>query len=165
VSQSATPVRSAALVAITAGLLSLASAAFAQSAEEGTYVSAAELSAKVAKTTDGTALYTVPTGPGAVVLAARRDRDGEVEVHDRLNDEFVAREGHASVRVGGRVEGNRQTAPNEWRGGQITGGRVYQMSPGDVLWIPAGMPHQVLVPTGKSFSYLAFKYPKVEAAH
>lgn len=140
------------------GLTGLAGTAVAQPAEEGSFVSAAALSAKVAKLTDGVGTYAVPTGPGDVVLMVRRDRDGEVEVHTKLNDEFVAQEGHASIRVGGRVEGNRQTAPNEYRGGKMTGGRVYQLAPGDVLWIPAGSPHQMLVPKGKSFSYLAFKF-------
>jgi hypothetical protein len=32
------------------------------------------------------------------------------------------------------------------------------MGPGDVLWIPAGAPHQSLVPKGGDFRYLAFKF-------
>jgi mannose-6-phosphate isomerase-like protein (cupin superfamily) len=140
------------------GLAGLGGVAAAQAPGEGTYVAAAQLRANVAKTTDGLATFTVPTGPGATVLIAHREKDGEVEVHTRLNDEFVAHDGHAGVRVGGKVEGNRQTGPDEWRGGVITGGRTYQLSPGDVLWIPAGSPHQVLVPKGGSFSYLAFKF-------
>jgi len=134
-----------------------AAPAGAQAADEGHYVSAAELGAMVAKTKDGLATAPVPTGPGATVLAARRDGVGEVEVHERLNDEFVVQAGHATVRVGGKVAGNRQTAPGEWRGGTITGGASYQLAPGDVLWIPAGSPHQV-TPKGGTFRYLAFKF-------
>ena len=119
---------------------------------------AAELKAKVARPVDGMVGFTVPTGPGAVVVTVRRDADGRVEVHTRLNDEFVVQEGSAQVRVGGRVEGNREVSPGEWRGGTITGGRTYAMSAGDVLWIPAGAPHQVLVPKGGSFRYLALKF-------
>jgi uncharacterized RmlC-like cupin family protein len=62
------------------------------------------------------------------------------------------------VRVGASVSGNRQTAPGEWRGGAMEGGSFYNLSPGDVLWIPAGRPHQTLVAKGASFSYLAFKF-------
>lgn len=140
------------------GLLALGGAALAEAPDEGGYVPAGKLRANVAKTADGLATFAIPTGPGATVLMVRRQKDGEVEVHTKLNDEFVAHDGHASVRVGGRVEGNRETAPGEWRGGTVTGGRTYQLSPGDVLWIPAGAPHQVLVPKGGSFSYLAFKF-------
>jgi quercetin dioxygenase-like cupin family protein len=56
------------------------------------------------------------------------------------------------------VTGNRQTAPGEFRGGTISGGRDYQLAPGDILWIPAGAPHQV-TPKGGDFRYLAFKFP------
>ncbi|HEY2359002.1 MAG TPA: AraC family ligand binding domain-containing protein [Phenylobacterium sp.] len=134
-----------------------AAPARAQEPDEGHYVSAAELGAMVAKTKDGFATAPVPTGPGATVLAARRDGVGEVEVHEHLNDEFVVQAGHATVRVGGKVAGNRQTAPGEWRGGTVTGGHSYQLAPGDVLWIPAGSPHQV-TPKGGTFRYLAFKF-------
>ena len=100
----------------------------------------------------------VPTGPGATILMVRRDRDGDVEVHEHLNDEFVVQAGHAVVRVGGTVSGNHQTAPGEWRGGTIADGSLYHLSPGDVLWIPAGQPHQTLISKGGSFTYLAFKF-------
>jgi mannose-6-phosphate isomerase-like protein (cupin superfamily) len=140
----------------SASLLILAAApAFA---DEPHYVSASQLQALVAKMSDGLSTAPVPTGPGAVVLMAHRDRTGQVEVHTRLNDEFIVQEGRAAVLVGGRVEGNRETAPNEWRGGSIVGGRRYDMGPGDVLWIPAGVPHQVVVPPKGSFHYLAVKF-------
>jgi mannose-6-phosphate isomerase-like protein (cupin superfamily) len=146
---------------LIAGLLlalaGVATAAGAQALDEGHYVSAAELRAMVAQTKDGLATTPLPTGPGATVLAAHRDREGEAEVHEHLNDEFVVQAGHATVHVGGKVTGNRQTAPGEWRGGTIVGGRVYQLAPGDVLWIPAGSPHQV-TPKGGAFRYLAFKF-------
>jgi quercetin dioxygenase-like cupin family protein len=135
-----------------------ASAAPAPAADEPHHVAAAALRAMVATTKDGVVIAPVPTGAGATVLMVRRDRGGEVEVHDHLNDEFVVQAGHAVVRVGGTVSGNRQTAPGEWRGGTMEGGSFYRLSPGDVLWIPAGQPHQTLVSTGGSFSYLAFKF-------
>jgi len=141
------------------GLLAagVAASAAAQAPDDGRYVSAAELKALVAKTVDGVVTAPVPTGPGATVLAARRDKEGDVEVHDHLNDEFVVQSGHATVRVGGKLTGQHQIAPGEWRGGTITGGRSYQLAPGDVLWIPAGAPHQV-TPKGGPFSYLAIKF-------
>ena len=129
-----------------------------QGRDEPRYVSARELRAKVAKTTDGLAGFYLPTGPGAVMVMAHRRKTGEVEAHTRLNDAFVAQDGHATVLVGGRVEGNGEAAPGEWRGRALLGGQAYEMSPGDVLWIPAGVPHQVVVPQGGSFSYIAIKF-------
>jgi mannose-6-phosphate isomerase-like protein (cupin superfamily) len=143
-----------------AGLLAagLASGTTARAADAPHHVQAAKLKAMVATTKDGVIIAPVPTGAGATVLMVRRDRDGDVEVHEHLNDEFVVQAGHAVVRVGGTVSGNRQTAPGEWRGGTITDGSFYHLSPGDVLWIPAGQPHQTLVGKGGSFSYLAVKF-------
>ena len=140
------------------GLLTAASAATAADTAQGVYVPAAQIAALAAKTKDGVATAPVPAGPGTTMLAAHRTADGQVEVHLKLNDEFVVQSGHATVLVGGKVEGNRETAPGEWRGGKITGARSYQLGAGDVLWIPAGAPHQTLVPKGGDFRYLAFKF-------
>lgn len=148
--------RAGILLAAAVALAGLATRALA--ADQARRVTGAEITAMVATLKDGLATAPLPTGPGAVVLAARRDRDGEVEVHEHLNDELVIRSGHAVFRVGGTVAGNRQTAPGEWRGGTITGGDLYRMGPGDVLWIPAGMPHQALVDKGDPLSYLAIKF-------
>ena len=145
------------VVLASAGLIAAGAAAAAQPSGEGVFVPAAKLATMVAKTTDGLATAPVPTGPGTTLLIARRDADGQVEVHERLNDEFVIQKGSATVLVGGQVEGNRQTAPGEWRGGTVTGAHAYQVGPGDVLWIPARAPHQVLKPRG-GFTYLAFKF-------
>lgn len=141
------------------GALALAGSAFAQAADEGSKLTANELAALVARIgPSGSVNAAVPTGPGATVLIVRREALGDVEVHDKVNDEFVVQSGHASVRVGGKVEGARQTAPGEWRGGTIAGGRTHQLAPGDVLWIPAGSPHQVTASKADPFVYLAVKF-------
>jgi mannose-6-phosphate isomerase-like protein (cupin superfamily) len=144
--------------ALIASLLAIAGATAVRAADQARRTTDAEVSALVATLKDGVATAPLPTGAGAIVLSARRDRDGEVEVHDHLNDELVVRSGHAVIRVGGTVAGNRQTGAGEWRGGTMSGGDLYRVGPGDVLWIPAGAPHQVLVRQGGSFSYLAIKF-------
>lgn len=121
-------------------------------------LSSAELSKMVAETTDGLASSPLPLGAkGPVVIVAHRTKTGEAEVHEGLNDVFVVHSGRASVLVGGKVEGQRLASPGEWRGGKIAGAQAFQLAPGDILWIPAGQPHQVIVPTGGDFSYMAFK--------
>jgi mannose-6-phosphate isomerase-like protein (cupin superfamily) len=146
------------MMSLAAVAVLMAWTADAQPAGEGVYVPAAKIAASTAKTKDGLATAPVATGPGTTILAAHRDADGQVEVHTRLNDEFVVLAGHATVLVGGKVEGNKETAPGEWRGGKISGGKSYALGPGDVLWIPAGTPHQSLVPKGGDFRYLTFKF-------
>src|SRR4051794_4310071 len=114
------PIHFATAVAGAGALLLTALAASAQPAAQGVHVPAARIAALVATTKDGVATAPVPTGPGTTLLAARRDADGLVEVHEHLNDEFVVQAGHATVLVGGTVAGNKQTAPGEWRGGKVT---------------------------------------------
>jgi mannose-6-phosphate isomerase-like protein (cupin superfamily) len=150
-------VRHLVFASIALAASALAGGAFAQPTGEGVYASAAQLQALTAQLKEGVITAPAPTGPGTTLLAARRDRPGEIELHSHLNDQFVAQAGHATVHVGGTVTGNRQIAPGEFRGGTISGGRDYQLAPGDILWIPAGAPHQV-TPKGGTFRYLAFKF-------
>ncbi len=144
-----------------AALTLLASSALAAEPAGVARVDSRTLEAQVARTTDGLATHPVPTGPdGPTVLIVRRDRPGEVEMHETQNDVFVAHAGRATVLVGGVQTGQRQTAPHEWRGGTLSGATSYPMATGDVLFIPAGLPHQVVVRKGGTFSYLAFKSSK-----
>ena len=121
------------------------------------YTSAAEIKASVAKTVNGSAYQQLQTDASSLVYVVRRDGPGEVEVHRKLNDVFVVREGNATVLIGEKVEGNREVKPNEWLGGKITGGKTYTLAPGDVLFIPAGLGHLVTPPPGGSFTYIVVK--------
>src|SRR2546421_11517099 len=96
------------------------------------YTSAAEIKASVAKTVNGSAYQRLETDASSLVYVVRRDGPGEVEVHRKLNDVFVVREGNARVLIGEKVEGSREVKPNEWLGGKIIGGKTYTLAPGDV---------------------------------
>ena len=90
----------------------------------------------------------------------RRDKTGETEIHMSFNDIYVVKSGHAKITVGGQVTGNRETPPTEWLGGEISGGTDYSLAPGDVLFIPAGVPHKVRVSPKASITYVLVKTPK-----
>jgi mannose-6-phosphate isomerase-like protein (cupin superfamily) len=137
----------------------LGGAALAQPNAKPIHVPSKDLDAMVAKTKDGLATAKVPSGSNVTVLLAHRKVDGEVEVHKTLSDEIVVRSGHAKIRIGGTVTGQRQTAPNEFRGGTMTGGQMFDLNPGDAVYVPVGQPHQVLVPKGGDIVYVAAKYP------
>jgi mannose-6-phosphate isomerase-like protein (cupin superfamily) len=140
--------------------LVVAGAAVAQPGAKPMYVASKDVDALVAKTKDGVASAKLPTGsPSHVVMVAHRVADGEVEVHKKLADEIIVRTGHARIQVGGTVTGQRQTAPDEFRGGTMTGGQVFDLKPGDAIWIPVGQPHQVLVAPGGQITYTAAKFP------
>jgi mannose-6-phosphate isomerase-like protein (cupin superfamily) len=99
-------------------------------------------------------------GDGLATMISRRDTSGISEHHEQFADIFVVQRGRARLRYGGTAEGERATGPGEWRGGTIRGGTESEINPGDIVVIPAGTPHQVLLPPGESFYYFVFKVAK-----
>ena len=96
---------------------------------------------------------------GLTGMLGRRDSDGVPELHEGFTDIFVVQRGTATLRYGGTVAGNKVTTTGEWRGGAIQKGTEAVLHPGDVVVIPAGIPHQLL-PAGPDFVYLTFKVAK-----
>ena len=92
-----------------------------------------------------------------LTMIARRDGDGSAEIHDTQVDFFFVQSGTATLVYGGELPGAKETAPHEWRGAAIKGGERKALNPGDVVHIPAKVPHQLLVPAGKEFTYFVIK--------
>jgi mannose-6-phosphate isomerase-like protein (cupin superfamily) len=90
-----------------------------------------------------------------LTMLAHREGDGEVEVHDKMADVLVIQSGEATVIVGGTVVGAHTTAPGETRGTSITGGEKKMLAAGDVIHIPAKVPHQMMV--SKKVTYFVVK--------
>ena len=86
-----------------------------------------------------------------------RDSAGVPERHESFTDIFVVQKGTARLLYGGVAGGETLTTPGEWRGGIIRGGAESLLHPGDVVVIPAGVPHQLLPTPGQRFAYLYFK--------
>ena len=93
-------------------------------------------------------------------MVARRDQNGEPEVHANWSDIFVAQDGEATLLYGGKVEGGHDTTPGELRGGKIVGGKSQKLAAGDMAIIPAGTPHQTNPAPGKTFTYMVIKVEK-----
>ena len=92
-----------------------------------------------------------------LTMIARRDADGSAEIHENQVDFFFVQSGTATLVYGGEVPGAKTTAPHELRGAAVKGGQRKTLNPGDVVHIPAGVPHQLLVPAGKEFTYFVIK--------
>ena len=127
------------------------------------YVSAKDLAAAVAPATADPFAKEIAADPSATTLVIRREKTGEVEVHTVLNDIFVVESGRATVLVGGEVKGGHELKPTEWRGGEILGVERHEVAAGDLLLIPAGVPHQCILKAGDSIIYLTIKTPSKAA--
>jgi quercetin dioxygenase-like cupin family protein len=86
-----------------------------------------------------------------------REGDGEVEIHQGWHDVMFIQTGEGELLIGGTVVNPRTTRPGEIRGTTITGGEKKAVSPGDIVRVPANLPHQFLVPAGKQVTYFVAK--------
>jgi quercetin dioxygenase-like cupin family protein len=72
---------------------------------------------------------------------APEDYRPDVEVHAAEADLFYVIDGDATLVTGGTVIGGKPTAPGQIRGSSVEGGQTHHLTKGDVMWVPAGVPH------------------------
>ena len=89
-----------------------------------------------------------------------RDADGFPEEHDQIVDVVMVRSGEGSLMLGGTMSGKKATSGSgEYVGAGLTGGTMHPLATGDIVHIPAGIPHSFLVPAGKHITYVLLKFP------
>jgi quercetin dioxygenase-like cupin family protein len=93
------------------------------------------------------------------VSGIKRTKAGEVEIHDHETDIFYVTDGEATFVTGGTIVGGKQTAPGQTRGTDLHGGQTVHLKKGDVITIPAGVPHW-FKDVSPSISYLTVKVIK-----
>jgi quercetin dioxygenase-like cupin family protein len=81
------------------------------------------------------------TAPNLSILMAHRDKPGMVEVHDKETDTIYVLAGSATFVTGGTMVGGNVTEPGQQRGTDIKGGDPHALVKGDVVVVPAGVPH------------------------
>ena len=79
--------------------------------------------------------------PDLTVLGSYRNGPGQVEVHDKETDVFYVIDGAATFVTGGTMVGGKTSGPGQTRGTDIQGGQIHHLTKGDVIVIPAGIPH------------------------
>lgn len=83
----------------------------------------------------------IVTQPNLSILLAHRTEPGMAEIHDTETDTFYVLDGAATIVTGGTMVGGQITAPGQHRGTGISGGQSRRLAKGDVMVIPAGVPH------------------------
>jgi mannose-6-phosphate isomerase-like protein (cupin superfamily) len=92
-----------------------------------------------------------------VLSISHREENGRAEVHKTKADVMVIQSGTARLVSGGEVIEPVTTAPNELQGSGIKGGESRVVGPGDVIEIPAGIPHQFFLAPGTQITYFLVK--------
>jgi mannose-6-phosphate isomerase-like protein (cupin superfamily) len=88
-----------------------------------------------------------------------RDADGNPEQHDSIIDIVYVQSGEGTLVMGGTMAGRRVTGAGEYVGTRLDGGERHPLGAGDIVHIPAGIPHSFLVPGGKHITYVLLKIP------
>jgi mannose-6-phosphate isomerase-like protein (cupin superfamily) len=70
---------------------------------------------------------------------------------------FCVLAGTATLVTGGVVAGARTVAPGETRGTSIDGGTRQKLRAGDLIHVPAGTPHQMLLAGDETITSLVMK--------
>jgi mannose-6-phosphate isomerase-like protein (cupin superfamily) len=90
------------------------------------------------------------------VMASRRDKVGQAEIHVTDTDVFIVLEGNATIAVGGKILEPKEVSPGEIRGSAIEGGTDYKLEKGVVLTVPRNTPHWIRL-TQPGFRYFVVK--------
>ena len=94
---------------------------------------------------------------GSYNVNIRRIRGGETALmHPRTTDVYVVREGSGTLVTGGRIVDDQGRVVNGQRGAGITGGVEEQIGVGDVVFIPAGVPHGIRETDGITWFNIRF---------
>jgi mannose-6-phosphate isomerase-like protein (cupin superfamily) len=123
------------------------------SAQSVTYIESQKLAEAFAK--PGNLVNT----SGYRVQTSRRVKPGGAEVHEKETDIFYVVDGAATFVTGGSVIDGKSGSPNQILGTGINGGESRRISKGDVIVIPAGIPHWFKQVDG-SINYLVVKVVK-----
>jgi mannose-6-phosphate isomerase-like protein (cupin superfamily) len=143
---------------VAIAILGIAAATMpAQASDAFRYIPAKQVLADVADTSKGPAVKIYFNHDTFLEEIAARDKTGQVEIHNSWNDYMTVLSGEAKLTVGGTPVGMKQTGPGELRGDSISGGQTVTLHPGDMVTIPANLPHWLQLAPGAHFRYLVFK--------
>ena len=104
----------------------------------------------------GTTVLT-STDEQTTYLLVRRTTSSKPEVHARWDDLVVVRSGTGAIEMGDSLVGSRYRAPGERIGGRLTSSYQIVVHAGDIVRIPAAVPHAFVVSGAEPLEYLVIK--------
>jgi mannose-6-phosphate isomerase-like protein (cupin superfamily) len=149
-----------ALLAVTIFML-----ARAQDGSKVVFVSAKQLQSDIHKAPEaapGVSTINLSETAAYSALVARRTKTGLAEVHKSMIDVWYVIDGRGTLVTGGSLVESSETAPGELRGKSVSGGEDREIAKGDIVTIPAGVPHWLRKIDGREIVYLVVKVPSAK---
>lgn len=95
--------------------------------------------------------------PSHSVRLSVRTASGGAEAHAHYDDILVVTQGSATLITGGAIENAQIDSDGETKGRDIRNGRSRTIGKDDIIHIPAGIPHQLIIAPGDVFSSIVVK--------
>ena len=109
----------------------------------------------------GLATETLKKYASDYTMLAFRSKSGKAELHEKFADFYFVVGGEATLVSGGHIVNSSTTAPGEVRGDSVQDGKETKLKKGDIVHIPANIPHQLLLTKGDTFQYFIVKVQEV----
>jgi mannose-6-phosphate isomerase-like protein (cupin superfamily) len=149
------------LIAILAAV-ALAIPAYAQTASKAEVFSGQDVAAQLAALAQtakasGSSGATLGDYTSHAIKLSVRTASGGAEVHAHYDDIFVVTQGSATLITGGTVINAETGKDGETKGTGIQDGKSQTIAKSDIVHIPAGTPHQLIIAPGDVFSTIVVK--------
>lgn len=109
----------------------------------------------------GLATETIKKYSTDYTILAFRSQSGKAELHEKFADFYFVIDGNATLVSGGQMVNAKTTAPGEVRADSIQDGKETKLKKGDIVHIPADIPHQLTLAKGDTFQYFVIKVQEV----
>jgi mannose-6-phosphate isomerase-like protein (cupin superfamily) len=94
-------------------------------------------------------------------MLAFRSKSGKAELHEKFADFYFVVAGEATLVSGGHIVNSATTAPGEVRGDSVQDGMETKLKKGDIVHVPANIPHQLVLAKGATFQYFIVKVQEI----
>jgi mannose-6-phosphate isomerase-like protein (cupin superfamily) len=143
-------------------LMAMAAPAVVLTGDKAEVISAQDVQAQLTQLapqakTSGSSGSTLATYGNLALKLSVRTTSGGAEIHARYDDLMIVQQGSATLITGGKVENPQVGNGGETKGSSVQGGKSQTIKVGDVIVVPAGVPHQLLIPKGTLYSALVAK--------
>jgi mannose-6-phosphate isomerase-like protein (cupin superfamily) len=140
----------------------LAIPSFAQTGGKAQVFSGKDISAQLAtlgqtSKASGSSGATLGDYTSHAIKLSVRTASGGAEIHAHYDDIFVVTGGKATLITGGTVMNAQTGNDGETKGSSLQDGQSQTITKNDIVHIPAGTPHQLIIAPGDVFSTIVVK--------